>query len=87
MLFHAMLEDSLRRRQRLLAEQTQCLCVLLVFVIPATISPFLPLSLLLIVVIGAVVHGLMLLLPLLSHARHRPMRFPSNPKRITVFTV
>jgi hypothetical protein len=86
MLFHAVLEDSLRRRQRLLAEQTQRLCVLLVFIIPATISPFLPLSLLLIVVIGAVVHGVMLLLPL-SHARHRPMRFPSTPKRITGFTV
>jgi hypothetical protein len=60
MLFHAVLEDSLRRRQRLLAEQTQRLCVLLVFVVPAAISPFLPLSLLPIVVIGAVVK---LLLP------------------------
>jgi hypothetical protein len=86
MLFHAVLEDSLRRRQRLLAEQTQRLYVILVFAIP-TISPFLPLSLLLIVVIGAVVHGVMLLLPLLSHARHRPMRFPSTRKRMTGFTV
>jgi hypothetical protein len=87
MLFHAVLEDSLRRRQRLLAEQTQRLCVFLVFVIPYAISPFLPLSLMLIVVIGTVVHGEMLLLPLLSHARHRPMRSPSTPKRITGFTV